>query len=198
MKSVRSNRVFLVSDVTFCVPYFVSRSLFISAMILLSVFSVAAQDDGNSMPDDVAPPPLKLISKEEKDQLSAEPGIKDRTNLYLVFMEDRLKKAEDFSTRESFGDALSQFGIYQGLLENMMDFLGGENKNNKVLGGFKKLEITLRAHNIRIETVRRTLPFKYAFHIIKLQKFIRKSRAEAAESLFSDSVVPAAVEKKPQ
>lgn len=173
---------------TFCVPGYSARSILVSFVVLLSFAAVFAQEE--PMPDDVAPPPLKIISKEEKELLAAEIGIKDRTSAYINLLEARLSKAEEMSTSENFGDSLSQFGSYHGLLENMIGFLTSENKSDKALGGFKKLELTLRAHNIRIEAIRRTMPFKYAWHVLRLQKFIRRSRAQATESLFSDSVVP--------
>jgi hypothetical protein len=159
------------------------------AFVALASVSALAQDN-DPMPDDVAPPPLKMLSKEETSQIASESGVKDRAYLYIDLMELRLKKAEELTGKDSFSDALNEFGVYNGLLENVMRFLGGENKSNKALGCFRKLEMTLRGHNLRIETVKRTMPFKYAFHVTKLQKYVRKSRAEAAESLFSDSVVP--------
>jgi hypothetical protein len=164
------------------------RAFSLSFLILLSFISAPAQDD-NSMPDDVAPPPLKTISKEEKSQLAAQAGVKDRSVIYIDLLEARLKKAEDLSAQEDFGSVLTQFGSYEGLLENMMGYLSAEKKSGKTLWSFKKLELTLRQHNVRIESVRRLMPFKYAYHVTRLQKFIRKSRATATESLFSDSVV---------
>lgn len=175
------------------VPY-VLRGVFLSFLVLFSSVFILAQDDG--MPLDVAPPPLKIMSKEEKTQLESESGVKDKTSLYLTFMDARLKRAEELSSQDSFADSMSQFGIYHGLLEGLMDFLKNENKSNKALGGFKKLEMALRAHNVRIETVRRIMPFQYAYHVSQLQRYVRRTRGEATESLFSDSVVPGAVEKK--
>jgi len=188
MTTVHRKSHLLLANFSFCLPACFTRSIFVSFIVLLSFAAVFAQED--PMPDDVAPPPLKTLSKEEKDQLAAEVGVKDRTSTYINLLEARLRKAEELSTEEKFPDTLNQFGVYQGLLENMMGFLSSENKSSKALGGFKRLELTLRAHNIRIELVRRAMPFKYAYHISKLQKFIRKSRAQATESLFSDSVVP--------
>src|SRR5262249_26184725 len=125
----------------------------------------------------------------EKDQLAAEAGIKDRTVLYLDLMEVRLKSAEDLSSKDDFNSALTQFGSYEGLMEKMMADLTDENKNGKALWSFKKIELTLRQHSFRIEAVRRVMPFKYGFHLNRLQKVLRKNRADATESLFSDSVV---------
>jgi len=164
------------------------RALIVSFIILITTGLTFAQVE-DPMPDDVAPPPLKLISKEEKDQLAVETGIKDRTNLYIGLMEVRLKSAEDLSAQDDFGSALNQFGSYEGLLEKMMTDLNAEKKNGKALWSFKKLEMALRQHTFRIETVRRLMPFKYGFHLARLQKVVRKTRAEATESLFSDSVV---------
>jgi hypothetical protein len=193
MAKVHRESHLLSATFSFCVPAWFTRSVCISFIVLISFAAAFAQNDP-PMPDDVAPPPLKIISKDEKEMLAAEAGVKDRTTMYITLLESRLRKAEEFSTKEDFNDSLTQFGAYQGLLENMMEFLVSENKSNKALSGFKRLEMILRAHNVRIETVRRTMPFKYAYHISKLQKFIRKSRAQATDSLFSDSVV---LDKKP-
>lgn len=182
-------------SVRFSSVRFLSRRTLPLILLLICSAPILAQND-DDMPGDVAPPPLRNISKEEKDQLAAETGTKDKTSLYLTFLDLRLKKAEELSSKDSFADSMSEFGVYHGLLESLMDFLKNENKSNKALGGFKKIEMTLRAHNVRIETVRRVMPFQYAWHVSRLQRFVRKSRAEAAESLFSDTVVPAAVEKK--
>jgi hypothetical protein len=194
---VKVNRVSHLLSSTFssCVFTYLIRPAFISFLVAFSFTLAFAQDD-NSMPDDVAPPPLKIISKEEKDQLSAESGVKDRASLYIDLLEARLKKAEDLSSRDDFVSALGQFGSYEGLLENMMNFLTAEKKDGKALWSFKKLELVLRGHNIRIETIRRIMPFKYAYHVTRLERVVRKSRAEATESLFSDSVVRIPDEKK--
>lgn len=178
---------------------YLSRRSSIFLMLLfcsIPVFAQPATAQNEPMPDDVAPPPLRIISKDEKDQLAAETGTKDKTSLYLTFLDLRLKKAEDLSSKDSFADSMNQFGVYHGLLEGLMEFLKAENKSSKALGGFRKIEMTLRAHNVRIETVRRVMPYQYAYHVTRLQRYVRRSRAEAAESLFSDSVVPGALDNK--
>src|ERR1041384_3661645 len=80
------------------------RAVLVSMLVLLSFALVSAQNENgnNSMPDDVAPPPLKALTKEEKDQLASEPGVKDRSIIYLNLLEARLKKAEDLSAQEDF------------------------------------------------------------------------------------------------
>ncbi len=181
----------VITTSSFSVPAYLIRPAPVLLLILLAFIPALAQDGngGNSMPDDAAPPPLKIISKEEKDQLASQSGVKDRSIIYLALLETRLKKAEDLSAQEDFTSTLTQLGSYEGLLESMVNFLTAENKSGKALWSFKKLELTLRAHNVRIESVRRLMPFKYAYHLTRLQKFIRRSRATATESLFSDSVV---------
>lgn len=187
---VKANRESHLLLLTFYASRHLARSICISSIVLFSCAVLFAQIDDSPMPDDVAPPPLKTISKDEKDVLASESGVKNRTITFINLLEARLRKAEESSAQEDFGGSLAQFGVYQGLLENMIGFLTAENKSDKALGGFKRLELTLRAHNIRIENVRRAMPFKYAYHVLRLQKFIRKSRAQATESLFSDSVIP--------
>src|SRR5688500_16655255 len=71
------------------------------ALTLLSGVSVSAQEEEN-IPANLAPPALKIISKEEKTALSGISDIKDRTKLALDLMEARLKKAEELNTQEAF------------------------------------------------------------------------------------------------
>src|SRR5689334_18548693 len=88
----------------------VGRSLtstFISArpiiLILIAFFSLGLVQTtaGQGMtpvaqvePQDGAPPPLKVLSKDEKTALEAETQPKNRTSLTLNLMETRLKSAE--------------------------------------------------------------------------------------------------------
>jgi len=155
-----------------------------------SVFSLSAVAQ-NDEPKDSEPPPLRMISKEEKTQLEAQNEIKLRTNLALTLMEARLKKAEDFYNQQAYTEMFTELGGFHALVENTLNFLNrNNNESRKVLNTFKKLEMSLRNYVSRLELIRREVPSKYEFYVRGLVKTVRDARTRAIEPLFSDSVVP--------
>jgi hypothetical protein len=157
-----------------------------------SLFTVCAvaQDEA---PKDAEPPPLKMISKEEKSQLEAQTEIKMRANLALMLMEARLKKAEDFYGQEAYAEMFTELGGFHALVDNTLNFLNrNNNESRKVLNTYKKLEMSLRTFASRLEIIRREVPTKYEFYVRGLVKTVRDARTRAIEPLFSDSVVPMA------
>ncbi|HXG85158.1 MAG TPA: hypothetical protein VNI84_14150, partial [Pyrinomonadaceae bacterium] len=137
-----------------------SFSLFF--LLVLSV-TISAQEDAY---EDTVPPPLKIISKDEKTSLEAETNVTDRTKLALTLMENRLKRAEDFNGRSLYREMYDELGGFHGLIDDTLVFL---NKNDtgrgKVLNNFKRLELSLRRFVPRIELIRRELPAKYEFYV---------------------------------
>src|SRR5262245_12589646 len=65
---------------------------------LFAVSSAYAQQD--VIPPDAAPPPLKLLSKTEKQQLAGAKDVKERTKLSLQLMDARVKIAEQYLPQE--------------------------------------------------------------------------------------------------
>jgi hypothetical protein len=140
---------------------------------------------------DDAPPPLKIISKQEKSLLDTETDVSDRTKLSLELMENRLKKAEDFYARESYVEMSNELGGFSALMDNTLIFLkNNDNGGGKILNNFKRLEINLRKFSPRLELIRRELPIRFESYIRNLIKSLRQARAKAVETLFDDSVVP--------
>lgn len=159
-----------------------------SFAIFQFTFSVAvsAQDD----PPDTAPPPLKVISKDERQKLDAETDLKDRTKIALQLMNIRLGTAEKFSTEHNFDAMFRELGFFHGLVDDSVVYLEKrDTSSSKVLDTFKKLEIGLRSFIPRLETVRRELPLRYEDYVRKLMKFVREARARAIDPMFSDNVV---------
>lgn len=154
-----------------------------------SVFtsSAFAQDE----PKDAEPPPLKMISKEEKKALEGETEIKNRTNLALMLMEGRLKKAEDLNSKGAYEEMFGELGGFHALIDYTLNFLNrNDNGSKAIINNFKKLELSLRAYISRLEIIRRELPTKYEFYVRGLVKTVRDARTKAVEPLFSDTVVP--------
>ncbi len=171
---------------------FKNFSLFTFHFSLFLLFAlsltISAQEESY---EDTAPPPLKIVSKEEKSSLEAETKISERTKLALALMENRLRRAEDFNTRGLYGEMYDELGGFNALMDNTLIFL---NKNDtgrgKVLNNFKRLEISLRRFVPRIEMIRRELPAKYESYVRNLIRNVRAARSKAVEPFFGDSVIP--------
>lgn len=149
--------------------------------------SAAAQDD----PPELAPPPLKIISKDEHSRLDAKTDIKDRTKLSLDLMNTRLATAEKLSSVQDFDGMFRELGAFHGLMDDCFEFLHKrDNGGGKVLDNFKRLEIGLRGFSPRIETIRRELPQRYDVYVRKLMGYVREARTKATEPLFGDTVLP--------
>lgn len=167
---------------------------------LIYGFSLAAlgQETGPSAPEDfiAAPPPLKIMVKEEKEQLEAARDIKERTKLALDLMEGRLRKAEEMDTQNKFVEMYDELGRFHALMDYTFKFLqSNDTGRGKVLNNFKRFEIGIRAYAPRIEVVRRNLPVKYEAYLRSLLEQLRDTRGKAVEAFFDDTVIPQAVNK---
>src|SRR6266404_5930895 len=170
-----------------------SRNRFLLLFCLFTFYFLLSNASAQDDPPDSAPPPLKLMSKQERASLEAQSDVKMHTRLDLDFMEARLAKAEKLTTSSDYDGMFFELGGFQGLLDNSLDFLTKhDNKSDKFLNNFKKLEIGLREFVPRLETIRREIPLKYESYVAKLVKYVRDARTKAVEPLFSNSVVPAA------
>lgn len=145
--------------------------------------------------DDLAPPPLKILSQDEKTRLASEPEVKRRTKLALELMDARLKQAETFDAAENYDQMFVHLGAFHGLMDNTLEFLNKSDKDsNKVITNFKRLEIGLRAFNPRLQMIHHDVPIRYEHYVRNLIKYLRTARARAIEPLFDDTVLP---DKKP-
>ncbi len=157
--------------------------------IVFSIFPALAQ---NEPPDDMAPPPVKNVSKAERSQLESETEVKKRTKLALELMNIRLLKAEELNSRQEFTEMFLELGSFHGLVDDTLGFLTQVSRGDsgKVLYNFKRLEIGLRTFIPRMEGIRRDLPPRYEFYVRILTKYLRDARTKAVEPLFGDTVVP--------
>ena len=174
----------------------VSRSIARFSFAVLIAFATAglAYSQG-VVEDNLAPPPLKALSTDEKTRLSAEPEVKRRTKLALELMDLRLKQAEKFDAAEDYDPMYVELGAFHGIMDNMLDFLNKGNKDSgKVLNNFKRFEIGLRGFIPRLEMMRHDMPIRYEHYVRSLGRSIRAARTKAVENLFDDTVVP---DKKP-
>jgi len=165
--------------------------LFIGFLLLILNFSLftaaSAQDDQL----EAAPPPLKIISKDEMTRLNAKTDLKDRTKLSVEMMNLRLTAAEKLSAAKNFEAMYLELGFFHALMDDALGFLNKKDDGRgKVLDNFKRLEISLRGMAPRIEVIRRDLPLRYDPYVRKLMGYLRSVRAQATDSLFGDSVIP--------
>lgn len=158
------------------------------ALTFFASLSVQAQE---LSPTELAPPPLKILAKGEKDQLDAEDDIKKRTKLALELMDARLKKAEEFDTQNQFSEMYDELGKFHALIDYTLGFLNKANMGaGKSLNNIKRFEIGLRAYPPRLEAVRRNLPIRYEKYVRNLIQSIRDTRSKAVDNFFADTVVP--------
>ncbi len=159
----------------------------------LFAIPVAAQNE----PQEIVPPPLKIISKAEKSLLDAEIDVKRRTKLSLELIEARLLKAETFGKQEEYREMFNELGSFHALMDNTINFLNNSHTNKgKVLNNFKRVELSLRKYVTRLELVRRDLPIKYELYVRKLVRFVREARTKAVEPLFGETVLPGSNNEK--
>jgi len=134
-----------------------------------------------------APPPLKQLSKSERDSLNSKPAIKDRNNIALSLMESRLRSAEKFGADENFFLMYAELGGFHALMDNNLDFLLRSQEPAKRLSGLKRFEIGLRSFVSRVEALRRSAPSAFEPYIISLLKNISQAREKALEPMFDDA-----------
>lgn len=174
--SVGSNKRFIV----LCI------SVFVLFPLAQSAFSQIEED----RPRDLVPPPLNIVSKDEKKQLNAQRKMKKRTKLAITLMDARLIKSEEFLEEGNYNKSLEQIGKFQGLLIDTLRFLKKNKGRRGVHKNFKKFEINLREFMPRLEIIRREMPDKYGYHVRKMLVFVRDARTKALSPLFDDTVLP--------
>lgn len=179
MNSSRSNGIRIASS--------------LGALFVLFAFSglrVLAQDQ-LIVPSISSPPPMKFIPSPDRAQLSTAQDAKTRLKASIAMAETRLLRAEQFTVDQRFMLATSELGVYQAIIEDVLRFLGLQKADsNKTRDLYKRLEIQLRLHALRIEAIRRVTPAAYAVHVKAAWDFSDSARAKALNAFFSDTVVP--------
>lgn len=163
--------------------------LFFAAAILLFILPYIAQaqePDGQEVP-----PPLKILPKDEKNQLMAETDPKKHTNLALELSEGHLTKAEELGGKQDFESMLKEFGAFSAVIDEAVSFIEKNSTGGgKILSSSKKLEIGLRSYSPRLEVMRRDVPSGYEPYLRGLIKAVRNARTKAIEPFFGTTVLP--------
>lgn len=136
-----------------------------------------------------APPPLRLVTREERLQLEAARDAKARVRLSVELAEARLARAEQMTSSQQFESAARELGIYQGILEYALRFLKEQKEQKKLRDTYKRFEITLRSHAMRLETMRRTTPTEYAVNIKSITDYTKTVRGAALNGFYGDTVI---------
>lgn len=141
--------------------------------------------------EDAAPPPMRYLPEETRAKLAAARDQKARTKLSIELAEARLDSAAAHTASDRFDAATLELGVYEAIVADAVAFLkNGGKSSNKVRDLIKRVELALRSHVPRLETLRRSLPSQHAVHVQATLDFVRDARTEALEAFFDDSVVP--------
>ena len=140
-------------------------------------------------------PPRKYVPQEMRAQLSASKNLKDRLKLALLLADQRISQAAQHTAAERYSEAGNELGIYQALIEDTINAIQRSSKD-KGRDLFKRLEMTLRSHVPRLETIRRVTPSDEAVHIRACIEFVRDARTRALESFYGDTVLRMPKEEK--
>lgn len=186
------------------------RTVILATTILLLTFvylpSVHAQSEQpQPQPTPLtAPPPLKVIIKEERAQLDEAKDQKDRLKLTIDLAVGHLTKAEQLTNQTEYEKAQEEVGMYHALIENSLESLGALKRDSgKTRDLYKRLELALRAHGPRLTAMRRVTPIEFAVWIKKVEDFARDGRTEALNSFYGHTVLreqknPEKPEEKPK
>jgi hypothetical protein len=145
-----------------------------------------------------APPPFKMIVKEEREQMEATKDAPKRLKLTMEFAGGHLSRAEQHTARGDFEAASAEVGMYHALIESALEFLSTfKRDSNKTRDLYKRLEMALRADGPRLTAMRRITPLEFAVWIKQVEDFARDGRTEALNSFYGHTVVrdPEKVEK---
>jgi hypothetical protein len=169
--------------------------LFAALVFVALAFSEAtAQTDANAQraDDPAAPPPLRYVPDDVRRQLDAEArDVKARTKLSLQFAEDRLTRAAAAVEADHFEEATNDLGVYEAIVADTIHFVQASGRTgNKLRDTFKRIELALRAHVPRIETLRRGLPAAHAVYAKATIEFVRAERDQALSAFYDDTVIP--------
>ena len=146
----------------------------------------AAQE---SIPPDAAPPPLKVLTKAEKEQLAEAKDVKERTKLTLELMGARIKVAEGYLPQDHYEQVFTELGGFHALVVDVLEYLSKSSADkNKVLDNFKRFELGLRALTPRVELIHRQMPPAREYYLRILLRELRDARTKAIEPLFGDVV----------
>jgi len=165
------------------------EKIFFIPLLLLLCPAISAQEP--SPTPLMAPPPFKMIVKEERAQIEdTNNDAKKRLKLTIDFADAHLTRAEQHTGRGDFEAASAEVGMYHALIESALQFLSTfKRDSNKTRDLYKRLELALRADGPRLTAMRRITPLEFAVWIKQVEDFARDGRTEALNSFYGHTVV---------
>lgn len=175
-----------------------ARALLLAALLACASASAAAQPQTNAQrpgSTDAAPPPMRYLPAETRSRLDAARDIKARTRLSMELAEARLMSAAAHLEADRFDAATLELGVYAAIVRDAVDHVRRNEKSPGRISGktrdlLKRIELALRSHVPRLETLRRSLPSQHAVHAQTTLDFVRDTRAEVLDAFFDNMVAP--------
>jgi hypothetical protein len=162
----------------------------------LNVLTLGGQDPRPQ--DQTAPPPLKIITRQERSQLSELKDGKARIKLSIELAEAHLANAENQTTQHEYDKAAAEAGMYWAIVDDALIFMKTiDRENNAKRDLYKRLELSLRAHGPRLSIIRRSTPAEYAVWIKQIEEVARNGRTEALNSFYGHTVIRDGSQKPP-
>ena len=165
-------------------------------LILMTLLAVACGDaraqeaQTQTQREEGGPPPLRYLPQDVRGRLEAERDPKARARLGMLIAEECLMKAEQFADQDQFVAATGQVGVYEAVVADTIGFLHKPGRaNNKLRDIFKRVEISLRAHVTRLESIRRGLPSQHAVYLRDAIDFVRDHRDMALGAFYDENVI---------
>ncbi|HJQ32603.1 MAG TPA: hypothetical protein VJ866_10505 [Pyrinomonadaceae bacterium] len=148
------------------------------------------QDASAQQQRDEGPPPMRYLPEDVRRRVEAERDLKDRAKLGMLIAEERLEHAAQLVEADRFVDATAEIGVYEAVVEDTLRYLQSSGKSNSKLRDiYKRVEITLRSHVTRLETIRRGLPERHGIYLKDAIEFVRDNRDLALGAFYTDSVI---------
>ena len=166
---------------------FAAHLLLLAFVCLPAVNAQDAQPQATPLP---APPPFKMIVKEERAAIEQTKDSGRRLKLTIEYANGHLTRAEQHTARENYEAASAEIGMYHALIESALEFLNTfKRDSNKTRDLYKRLELSLRADGPRLTAMRRITPLEFAVWIKQVEDFAREGRTEALNSFYGHTVV---------
>jgi hypothetical protein len=173
-----------------------NRRASVTLVLIFTMLATAQAQDGAQQPQpqrEAGPPPMRYIPPDVRQRLEGAKDAKARARLCMEIAEERLARAAQLAGEDRFEASTAEIGIYEAVVEDTVRTLhssSGEGKvNNKFRDIFKRVEITLRSHVTRLESIRRVLPERHAVYLKDAIDFVRDRRDQALSAFYSDAVI---------
>jgi hypothetical protein len=150
------------------------------------------QSDEAKRADEVttAPPPMRYLPEDVRRRLESESDLKARTRLALDLADGRLAHAAQQADADRFEEATAELGVYEALVADAVSSVQSSGRSkNKQRDILKHVEMTLRSHVPRLETIRRTLPAAFATYFRSGIEFVNEQRDLALNTFYDDTVL---------